>query len=89
MDETLLDTLHPTPAVGGHPSKEALAYLSGSEPFARGLYAAPLGWTGVQSADFAVGIRSCLIESQPRLSICRNGHCRRVGSPPRMGGDPA
>jgi menaquinone-specific isochorismate synthase len=62
-DEILLDALHPTPAVGGHPSKEALNFLKRHEPFARGLYAAPLGWTGPETADFAVGIRSCLIQN--------------------------
>ena len=64
LDEALLDLLHPTPAVGGYPSKNALDYLMKSEPFARGLYAAPIGWTSPESADFAVGIRSCLIQSK-------------------------
>ena len=60
-DEDLLTALHPTPAVGGHPRKEALAFLSSCEPFARGLYAAPIGWKSEEKAEFAVGIRSCLI----------------------------
>jgi menaquinone-specific isochorismate synthase len=62
-DEALLDTLHPTPAVGGYPTKEALAFISRNEPFERGLYAAPLGWTSPGMADFTVGIRSCLIRN--------------------------
>jgi menaquinone-specific isochorismate synthase len=62
-DNILLDTLHPTPAVGGNPSTEALEFLKNHEPFDRGLYAAPLGWTTPDHADFAVGIRSCLIQN--------------------------
>jgi len=61
-DDMLLDALHPTPAVGGYPSDKALAFIEQNEPFSRGLYAAPIGWKGHESADFAVGIRSCLIQ---------------------------
>lgn len=60
-DELLLSALHPTPAVGGHPRQNALSFIEKTEPFARGLYAAPIGWTSALDAEFAVGIRSCLI----------------------------
>jgi menaquinone-specific isochorismate synthase len=62
-DRELLQTLHPTPAIGGHPQQEARAYLEKHEPFERGWYAAPLGWIGVQSADLIVAIRSALIKA--------------------------
>lgn len=61
-DEELIHRLHPNPAIGGHPHPEALAFLKGHEPFARGLYAAPVGWTDTEEAEWIVGIRSCLIQ---------------------------
>jgi menaquinone-specific isochorismate synthase len=60
-DEMLIEALHPTPAVGGYPRKAALSFISATEPFARGLYAAPIGWTSDSESEMAVGIRSCLI----------------------------
>ncbi len=61
-DLSLLKTLHPTPAVGGHPRKAAAAFLAKTEPFARGLFAAPIGYIEKDRADFTVGIRSCLVK---------------------------
>ena len=63
-DNDILNALHPTPAVGGHPRKAALDYLASSEPFSRGLYASPIGYKTEKSAEFAVGIRSCLIRKE-------------------------
>ena len=60
-DADLLETLHPTPAVGGYPRRAALAELRSSEPFDRGWYAGPVGWIGAGGAEFAVGIRSGLV----------------------------
>ncbi len=59
-DADLLAELHPTPAVGGYPSAEALAWIRATEPFERGGYAGPTGWVGFDSCDFAVAIRSGL-----------------------------
>jgi menaquinone-specific isochorismate synthase len=56
-----LRTLHPTPAVGGFPNNEALAFIEAHEPFDRGWYAGPIGWVGPKTAEFAVGIRSGLL----------------------------
>ncbi|MEM9412549.1 MAG: isochorismate synthase [Planctomycetota bacterium] len=67
-DGMLLKRLHPTPAVGGYPTDNALPEIARIEPFNRGWYAAPVGWVGADSAQFAVAIRSGLIESN-RLSI--------------------
>lgn len=61
-DEEILATLHPTPAVGGIPRKEALSFLSSFEPFDRALYASPIGWKTKEKAEFAVAIRSALIK---------------------------
>ncbi|MEM9997464.1 MAG: isochorismate synthase [Bacteroidota bacterium] len=59
----LLAALHPTPAVGGTPTDAALAFLRDTEPFDRGWYAGPVGWVGVDSAEFAVAIRSGLVRA--------------------------
>jgi len=61
-DAELLQELHPTPAVGGVPGAAALERLRTLEPFSRGWYAGPVGWVGADGCEFAVGIRSGLIE---------------------------
>ena len=61
-DGMLLKRLHPTPAVGGYPTDNALPEISRIEPFNRGWYAAPVGWIGSDSAQFVVAIRSGLVE---------------------------
>jgi menaquinone-specific isochorismate synthase len=65
----VLRALHPTPAVGGTPTPDALDAISRLEPFDRGLYAGPVGWVGRdaegrEAADVAVGIRSGLAEGR-------------------------
>ena len=67
-DGTLLKRLHPTPAVGGYPTDNALPEIARIEPFNRGWYAAPIGWIGSDSAQFAVAIRSGLVEDN-KLSL--------------------
>lgn len=61
-DGMLLKRLHPTPAVGGYPTENALPEIARIEPFNRGWYAAPVGWIGSDSAQFAVAIRSGLVK---------------------------
>jgi menaquinone-specific isochorismate synthase len=60
-DAELLRGLHPSPAVGGVPTREALDWIAEMESFDRGWYAGPVGWVGCDSAEFAVGIRSALV----------------------------
>ena len=60
----VLAALHPTPAVGGTPTPEALAFLRAHEPFDRGRYAAPLGWMSQDAAEFAVGLRAGRVEGR-------------------------
>jgi menaquinone-specific isochorismate synthase len=67
-DADILAALSPTPAVGGHPKEKARQFLREAEPFDRGFYAGPVGWIGDGSAEFAVGIRSGLVEGR-RLSL--------------------
>lgn len=57
----VLRVLHPTPAVGGTPTPEAMERIEATEPFDRGWYAGPIGWIGRDGAEFAVGIRSGLV----------------------------
>ena len=57
----VLEALHPSPAVGGYPSDQALDFIRTHESFDRGWYAGPVGWLGVNESEFAVGIRSALI----------------------------
>ena len=61
-DDQILAALHPTAAMGGLPKQSALEYLKEAEPFERGWYASPLGYVSQEVAEFAVGIRSGLIE---------------------------
>ncbi len=61
-DAELLNALHPTPAVGGYPTGRALREIETREPFDRGWYAGPVGWVGHDGAEFAVAIRSALVE---------------------------
>ena len=67
-DAELLKALHPTPAVGGYPADRALREIEKREPFDRGWYAGPVGWVGRDSAEFAVAIRSGLVDG-PTLSV--------------------
>jgi isochorismate synthase len=54
--------LHPTPAVGGTPTAEALAWIAAHEPTPRGWYAAPVGWFDLAGdGELAVAIRSGLL----------------------------
>lgn len=54
--------LHPTPALGGVPRKEAMIAIRKYEPMNRGLYAAPIGWLDAEgNGEFAVAIRSAAL----------------------------
>ena len=61
-DADLVEALHPTPAVGGYPSDPAVRHIEETEAFDRGWYAGPVGWVGRDAAEFAVAIRSGLVE---------------------------
>ncbi|XP_065876976.1 isochorismate synthase 2, chloroplastic-like [Euphorbia lathyris] len=58
----ILSSLHPTPAVCGFPTEEARLLIAETEVFDRGMYAGPVGWFGGGESEFAVGIRSALVE---------------------------
>lgn len=61
----LAASLHPTPAIGGHPTERALAFISRLEAAGRGWYAGPVGWVdGRGQGEFAVALRSALVSGE-------------------------
>ncbi|UCH30567.1 MAG: isochorismate synthase, partial [Myxococcales bacterium] len=59
---SLVQALHPTPAVGGVPTEEAIRWIIEHEALARGWYSAPVGWTDASGdGEFVVALRSGLI----------------------------
>ena len=67
-DEDILQSLHPTPALGGSPRQQAMAVIRKLEGFSRGWYGAPIGYVGLDWAEFVVGIRSGLASAK-KLSV--------------------
>lgn len=58
----LVRSLHPTPAVGGVPTREAIEWIVRSEDLPRGWYSAPVGWTDANgNGEFYVALRSGLL----------------------------
>jgi isochorismate synthase EntC len=58
---SLVEALHPTPAVCGRPRQEALALIGAAEDFDRGWYAGPVGWfDGEGDGDFVPALRSAV-----------------------------
>ncbi len=59
----LLAALHPTPAVGGFPAREAAEWIVQNEPLERGWYAGTVGWIDASGdGDFAVAIRCGVLQ---------------------------
>lgn len=64
----VVEKLHPTPAVGGHPREKTVQHIQSLEQFDRGWYAGPVGWLNTNGrGEFCVAIRSGLL---------LNGHAR-------------
>ena len=62
---SLADALHPSPAVGGLPRQEALAWIADNEDMDRGWYAGPIGWIRPGGDGLLViAIRSVLMDAQ-------------------------
>ncbi len=54
----LLQSLHPTPAVGGTPAREAAEWICRNEPLERGWFTGVVGWIDARGdGEFAVAIR--------------------------------
>lgn len=59
----LVERLHPTPAVGGVPTADAVSFIAAHEPSPRGWYASPIGWFDAEGdGEFVVGLRSGMLE---------------------------
>ncbi|HTV12680.1 MAG TPA: isochorismate synthase [Acidimicrobiales bacterium] len=66
--------LHPTPAVGGHPTEAALDWQRSYEGFDRGRYAGPVGWVDRHgNGDWALGLRSATIRGATAALYAGNG----------------
>ncbi|MBN2366970.1 MAG: isochorismate synthase [Calditrichaeota bacterium] len=63
-DFRIINDFHPTPAVAGFPREESLQNISRLENFDRGWYAAPIGWFSLKRAQFAVALRSAVLQSK-------------------------
>lgn len=71
-DAECLHQLQPTAAVAGLPREAALRFILDQEPFARGWYAGTIGYISQAQAEFAVTLRSALIENR-RISLYAGG----------------
>ncbi len=61
----LVERLHPTPAVAGHPRAAALAEIAAREAIESGGYAGPVGWLNAHGdGELAVAIRSALVRGR-------------------------
>lgn len=61
----ILKKLHPTPALGGYPQKEAMDYLEQNGLIKRGWFGAPIGWiSGEGKGEFSVAIRGGLVNEK-------------------------
>ncbi|WP_193767648.1 isochorismate synthase [Halorientalis pallida] len=71
---TIVEALHPTPAVGGLPPEKAWEVIRDTETFERGWYAAPVGWFDSDGdGEFAVGIRSGVAGGRRATLFAGNG----------------
>ena len=60
---SVVEVLHPTPALGGDPRDIAMQVISDSEPIPRGWYGAPVGWIDANlDGQFSVAIRSAVAQ---------------------------
>jgi len=62
----LARALHPTPAVGGLPSAEAVDFIVNREPAARGWYAGPVGWFDAEGDGSLMVALRCAVLEGPR-----------------------
>lgn len=64
QDEEIFQALHPTPAVGGSPTEEALGLIEELEGFSRGWYTGAIGYVGLEQTEFVVAIRSAMVQDR-------------------------
>ena len=79
----LVQRLHPTPAVGGTPRAEALAFIASHEAGSRGYWAGPVGWVdGRGQGEWMIAIRSALLGGSANEITLRAGAGIVAGSEP-------
>jgi salicylate biosynthesis isochorismate synthase/menaquinone-specific isochorismate synthase len=77
----LVGVMHPTPAVGGEPLREAIPLIPALEGLDRGWYAGPIGWADASGdGEFCVALRCALL--QGRVARCYAGNGIVAGSDP-------
>ena len=77
----LAGLLHPTPAVGGEPHREAAAAIGELEQMDRGWYAGPVGWMdATEDGEFCVALRSALLRDR-EAHLYRRRRRRRRSDP--------
>ncbi len=63
----LVASLHPSAAVGGTPTAEAVALIADIEGLERGRYAGPVGWIGASGdGEWGIGLRSAQVGEDGR-----------------------
>ena len=78
---SLLAALHPTPAVGGVPLDEAMAWIRTHEGHRRGWYTGAFGWMGdAERAELSVVLRCGLLEAS-RLTLFAGAGITEVSVP--------
>jgi isochorismate synthase len=66
---TLVKELCPTPALGGFPSADAIAFITANEPMERGNYGGAVGWMDADgNGTFAVTIRCAELSDDRRTA---------------------
>ncbi len=70
----LVAAIHPTPAVGGSPTADALAFIDKIEGFDRGWYAGGIGWADpAGNGEVGLALRSALITNGSARLYAGNG----------------
>ena len=65
----LLSSLHPTAAVAGTPTAEAITVIEQLEPFDRGRYSGPVGWVGADGdGEWAIALRCAQVSPDGRVT---------------------
>jgi isochorismate synthase len=73
----LAGLMHPTPAVGGEPSRDALRLIPALEGLDRGWYTGPVGWTDAAGdGEFCVALRCALLRENVARCYAGNGIVR-------------
>lgn len=71
---SIMEGLHPTPAVCGVPQSDALNVIRKMEDYHRGMYAGIIGWFNFnKEGEFAVAIRSALLKGKKLYAFAGGG----------------